>query len=128
MADPELPPLILVTDDEPGMLTLLEEALSSRGYRVVTATNGREGLERIAAERPNLILLDMFMPTMDGWTFAKAIHERYGRTIPIVVITAAQDSRLRADEIGADGDLGKPFELEQLYDIVKDTIPDEPPR
>lgn len=116
------PPLVLIVDDDPDMLELQEEALESRGYRVATARDGEEALRRVAEQEPHVVLLDMRMPVMDGWTFARAFRERYGRRIPIVVVTAAEDSRLRADEIGADADLGKPFELEQLYSVVEDTV------
>ena len=115
-------PLILVADDDPELVNVLVEALTHKGYRVATASNGREALERVEQERPQLVLLDMTMPVMDGWTFARALHERYGRGIPIVVITAVEDSQLRADELGAEGELGKPFTLEQLYDVVEDLM------
>jgi CheY-like chemotaxis protein len=117
--------LVLVVDDDPELLGLIGEALEYRGYRVAGAKNGREALERVEGERPQLILLDMNMPVMDGWTFARALRERHGRGIPVVVITAAKDSKLRADEIGAEGELGKPFDLEQLYDVVEDTVLEE---
>jgi CheY-like chemotaxis protein len=113
---------ILVADDDPDMVSILAEALSFKGYRVVTATNGKEGLERIESERPRLILLDMKMPVMDGWAFAKAFHERYGRSIPIVVMTAVEDSELRAAELGAEAELGKPFNMQQLYDVLEDML------
>lgn len=114
---------ILVADDDPEMVSILVEALSHKGYRVATARNGREALARVEDERPQLILLDMKMPIMDGWTFARVLHERYGRSIPIVVITAVEDSTLRADELGAEGELGKPFSLQHLYDVVEDILP-----
>jgi CheY-like chemotaxis protein len=117
-------PLVLVVEDDPDVLDLEEEALVRRGYRVARARHGEEALQRIAESEPQLILLDMRMPVMDGWAFARAFRERYGRRIPIVVVTAAEDSRLRADEVGADADLGKPFELEQLYEVVADTLGD----
>jgi CheY-like chemotaxis protein len=115
-------PLVLIVDDDLELPVVMAEALANRGYRVVTARNGQEGLERVAEEQPQLIFLDMRMPVMDGWTFAKILRDRYGRRIPIVVTTAAEDSMLRADEIGAEGDLGKPFALEELYEIVDDAI------
>lgn len=116
------PPLILIVDDDPDILDVEAEALSRRGYRVAKATNGEEALNMIAEAEPQLILLDMRMPVMDGWAFTRALRDRYGRRIPIVVVTAADDSSLRAAEIGADADLGKPFELEQLYEVVSDTL------
>lgn len=114
--------LVLVVDDDPDILDLMAEALLDAGYPVAKAKHGAEALERINEEEPQLILLDMRMPVMDGWTFAKVFRERYGRRIPIVVVTAAEDSRLRAAEIGADGHLGKPFDLEQLYEVVTSTL------
>lgn len=115
-------PLVLIVDDDPDMLAVEEDALLAHGYRVAKAGNGEEALKRVAEAMPQLILLDMRMPVMDGWKCARAIRERYGRRIPIVVVTAAEDSKLRADEIGAEGELGKPFELDTLYAVVGDVL------
>jgi CheY-like chemotaxis protein len=115
-------PLILVVDDDLDMQALVVEALRARGYRVDRADNGIEALDRVAERIPQLILLDMRMPLMDGWGVARALHSKYGRTIPIVVVTAAEDSKLRAAEIGANADLGKPFDLARLYQVVEDTV------
>jgi urea transport system substrate-binding protein len=115
-------PLILVADDDPEMVNIIDEALSYKGYRVVTARNGKEALERVEQEKPQLILLDMKMPVMDGWAFTRVLRERHGRTIPVVVITAMEDSQLRADELGAEGELGKPFNMQQLFEVVEDML------
>jgi len=115
-------PLVLIVDDDPDMLDLVADALSSKGYRIAKAFNGEEALLRVSDEEPQLILLDMRMPIMDGWTFSRLFRERYGRRIPIVVVTAAEDSRLCAAEIGANADLGKPFELSRLFEVVADTV------
>src|SRR5262249_54957916 len=120
-------PLVLVIDDDPEMLEIVGEALVRRGYRVAKASHGREGLARVDEEAPRLVLLDMRMPVMDGWTFAKILRERYGRRIPIVVVTAAGESKLRADEVGAEGHLGRPFAIDELYEIVDDTLAGEAP-
>lgn len=114
-------PMILVIDDSEDLLGAVKTALRRRGYQVVTAENGEVALKRIAERSPQLILLDMRMPIMDGWEFARRFREKYGRSVPIVVMTAAEDSKLRADEVGADSYLGKPFELSDLYEIVEDT-------
>lgn len=114
--------LVLIVDDDPDLLELEGEALATAGYRVAKAHDGADALQRIAEERPQLILLDMRMPVMDGWAFARALREQYGRGIPIVVVTAAEDSKLRADEIGAEAHLGKPFDLAALYETVADTL------
>jgi CheY-like chemotaxis protein len=113
---------VLVVDDDPLMLDLVGGALADEGYRVSTASNGELALEQVEKEKPELVLLDMTMPVMDGWTFAKRLRDRHGRSIPIIVITAAQDSQLRADEVGAEGELGKPFEMQRLYEVVEDTL------
>ncbi len=115
-------PLILVADDDPEMVSIIDEALTYKGYRVVTAKNGKEALERVERDAPQLVLLDMKMPVMDGWAFTKALREQHGRTIPIVVITAMEDSQLRADELGAEGELGKPFNMQQLFEVVEDML------
>ena len=119
--------LILVADDDPDLLEVISAALTYRGYRVATARHGKEALERVEEELPQLVLLDMTMPVMDGWTFARALRERHGRSIPIVVITAAEDSQLRAEEVGAEAELGKPFDLQQLQDVVEDALVDVAP-
>jgi CheY-like chemotaxis protein len=115
-------PLVLIVDDDPDLLALEAQALAAKDYRTATAHDGEEALQLIEKEEPQLVLLDMRMPRMDGWAFARILRDRYGRRIPIVVVTAAEDSKLRADEIGADADLGKPFELERLYEVVADTL------
>ncbi len=118
----DLAPLVLVVDDDDDVSEFVADALSNRGYRTQHARNGLEALQRIAETEPQLILLDMRMPVMDGWTFAATLREQYGRRIPLVVVTAAEDSKLRADDVGANADLGKPFDLARLYEVVEDTI------
>lgn len=108
------PGTVLVVEDDRDLLALMEMILSDAGYRVRTAVEGRAALDRIAEEMPALILLDMRMPGMNGWDFARAFRARHGRAAPIVVVTAAEDARARADEIEADGWLAKPFDLEEI--------------
>lgn len=109
---------VLVVEDDPDMRQLVEEILTDEGYRVHTAGDGQAALDEVARELPAMILLDMRMPRMNGWEFARAFRERYGRRAPIVVLTAAADARARAAEIEADGYLGKPFELTDLVRTV----------
>jgi CheY-like chemotaxis protein len=112
--------LILVVDDDPGIVGFLELALADEGYQVRAAVNGRDGLTRIAEGRPDLILLDMNMPGMDGWQFCAELRQRGPElsSIPIVVMTAARDASLRSREVGAQGFLGKPFDLDQLFRTI----------
>ena len=109
---------ILVVDDDPSILTTVCEILDLEGYPVETAANGAEALRAVERSRPSLVLLDMRMPVLDGWGFARALKER-GLELPILVMTAAQNARRWAEEIGADGHLAKPFELPDLLDAVE---------
>lgn len=110
---------ILVIEDDPDMRGLLVLMLEEQGHRVRAAANGRAGLEAVHEERPDVILLDMKMPVMDGWEFARRYRVECGDPSPIVVMTAAEDPRKPAEEIGAAGWLGKPVELDVLFDTVK---------
>ena len=105
---------ILVVEDDPDLLALVEMILADAGYRVMTAPDGRAALARVAAEMPALIFLDMRMPGMNGWEFAREFRARHGRAAPIVVATAAENARARAEEIGAEGWLAKPFDLDDV--------------
>ena len=114
----EQPSSVLVIEDDPDMRTLLVLMLEDRGHRVLAASDGREGLDVLRHESPDLILLDMKMPVMDGWEFARRYRATSPAPSPIVVMTAAEDPRQRAEEVGAAGWLGKPVELDLLYDTV----------
>jgi CheY-like chemotaxis protein len=108
---------ILVIDDDLAILETVATALRDEGYDVETAIHGAEGLAQIERRRPALVLLDMRMPVMDGWTFAHTLRDR-GIDVPIIVMTATQDTRRWASEIGATEHLAKPFELLDLLDVV----------
>lgn len=108
---------VLVVDDDPSILELIDDILSGEGYHVAAARNGAEALDRLDAEAPCVVLLDMRMPVLDGWGFVRAARER-GRRFPIVVITAAENARGWAQEVGAEGYLAKPFHLSDLLSSV----------
>lgn len=114
---PPSSPSILVVDDDPAILDTVSDILTFEGYPVETAANGAEALRAIEHARPRLVLLDMRMPVLDGWGFARTLRER-GIRLPIVVMTAAQDARRWAQEIGADGYIAKPFDLIDLLNAV----------
>jgi len=109
---------VLVVDDELAIRDVVSDALQLEGYPVATAANGFEALEILEHERPKVILLDMRMPLLDGWGFARELKLR-GIQVPIVVLTAAQNARRWADEIGAASYLAKPFDLNDLLAIVE---------
>jgi CheY-like chemotaxis protein len=113
---------ILVVDDDQDLLDLLAFVLSSEGYDVMTASDGREALDIVEDKMPNLILLDMKMPVMDGWKFAAAFHARYDEITPIVVVTAAENAEKRAGEIGASGWISKPFDVGSLVRVVRQQL------
>jgi CheY-like chemotaxis protein len=107
---------VLVVDDDASIRELLSTALEEDGYEVVPAVNGQDALAVCERWRPDVIVLDLMMPVMDGWTFAKRLRER--DEIPIVVLSAATDLARHAKTIGAAAVVGKPFDLDQLLPKV----------
>ncbi len=109
---------VLIVEDDPDLLDMMEIVLDSADYSVRKALNGKEALDATRHEMPGLILLDMKMPVMDGWEFAARFRNEFDGAAPIVVVTAAADARMRAEEIGAQGYLAKPFEIDDLIQCV----------
>jgi CheY-like chemotaxis protein len=111
--------LILLVEDDDDLREVEVGILERAGFRVVSAREGREALDLIAQEMPRVIFLDMRMPGMDGWAFAREFRARHDHHAPIVVTTAASNARTRAEEIAADGVLGKPFEAREFIDLAQ---------
>jgi two-component system, chemotaxis family, chemotaxis protein CheY len=109
---------VLIVDDDDGIRESIDMTLSDEGYEVLTASHGADALTLVDHHSPSLILLDMRMPVMDGWQFARAYRQMPGPHAPIVVFTAALEAAGRAAEIHADGVLPKPFSLSELLEIV----------
>lgn len=108
---------ILVVDDEPLNVELLRRLMTRRGYEVMTADNGARALERVAERRPELVLLDVQMPELDGFEVCRRIKgDADTRFIPVVLITAlsASEDRVRGIEAGADDFVSKPFVIAEL--------------
>jgi class 3 adenylate cyclase/CheY-like chemotaxis protein len=118
------PPRILAVDDTPHNIKLLEAVLVPRGYEVIAATNGREALERVATERPDLVLLDVVMPGMDGHEVCRRLREDAStRLLPVVMITASgEQEKINAIEAGADDFVLKPFNKAELLARVKSLL------
>jgi CheY-like chemotaxis protein len=114
----ERPKSVLIVEDDVDLSSLLAMLLEQRGYSIETAGNGHEALQVLEGGIPDLILLDMKMPVMNGWEFAHEFNERHDHAAPIVVVTAAADAEHRAKEIGADGWVGKPFDMGRLLSAV----------
>ena len=113
---------ILVIDDDPALLRLVEYNLTQSGYGILTAKNGRQGLQHLFDHKPALIVLDVSMPEMDGWTTCTRIREV--SDIPIIMLTAqAQDEDIvRGLDLGADDYLVKPFEVSVLLARIRANI------
>lgn len=109
---------VLVIDDDASIRRVIAYALSDEGYHVDQASDGQEALDLIARRHPNVILLDMKMPGLDGWAFVQLYRQRYERRAPIIVLTAAQDAAKRSAEVKADGYVPKPFDLDLLIERV----------
>src|SRR5689334_5627727 len=113
---------VLVVDDDRDIVELIAFLLGTIGCRVTMAMNGRQALDVVASKMPDLILLDLKMPIMDGPTFAAELRRRYPSPPPIVVVTAADDARKRAAEIAAAAWIAKPFEPAVLLRAVADHL------
>lgn len=120
---------ILAVDDDPDILDALTMILESQGYQVVTARNGLEGLARIEAEKPDLMILDLLMPKMDGFALCKELQEprwaKY-RNMPILVLTSVREEAARrryeletGHELEVDDYIEKPFPPDILLERVK---------
>ncbi len=105
---------VLIIDDDPGLLTLLRMGLEREGYEVITALGGQEGLRQAYENRPDVILLDILMPGMDGWEVCQRL--RYICDTPILILTAVdeRDGVIRGLSIGADDYVMKPCTFEEL--------------
>lgn len=110
---------ILIVDDDSGIRDTLADCLECEGYDVAGARNGAEGLEHLAARRPDLILLDLLMPVMNGHQFlARLRADAATRDIPVLLMTGAS-GRTAQPLPPADAVLPKPFELDELLELVK---------
>jgi two-component system response regulator MprA len=111
---------VLVVDDEPALRDALESSLAFEGYEVTTASDGLEALDSIAANAPDLVLLDIMMPRLDGLTTVRRLRAR-GDSVPVLMLTArdAVGDRVTGLDVGADDYLAKPFELDELLARVR---------
>ena len=111
---------ILIIEDERAMRTALEDCLAAAGYRVLSAADGESGLKRALEETPDLLVLDVMMPRLDGFALAAELR-RLGRTVPILMLTAKGQvgDRVRGLDAGADDYLVKPFSTDELLARVR---------
>jgi len=110
---------ILIVDDEPRYLRLMEANLVTDGYHVIKATNGQEAVDIVASQQPDLVLMDIMMPVLDGFSATERIREF--SSVPIIVVTARgeENARVRGLDLGADDYIVKPFSATELLARVR---------
>ncbi|MFH1958651.1 MAG: response regulator [bacterium] len=115
-------PKILIVDDDFNILELLEVNLKARGYEIIIASDGSKALEKVSAENPDLIILDVMMPGMDGWEVCKIIRDHHGlKDMKVLFLTGKDKNMDKLIGIGvfkADKYITKPFDLDFLIDEV----------
>ena len=116
---------ILVVDDEPNIVQTLQDRLEMNEYEVVTAGNGREGLEKFEQEQPDVILLDVIMPIMDGHEMLEMLRKRpRGQDVSVIMLTARSQTQdiARANACGIDDYIVKPFDLSELLEKIESIV------
>jgi CheY-like chemotaxis protein len=109
---------ILVADDDRDLAEVIVAVLEDEGYTCRHACDGQQALDMVALARPALVLLDMEMPVMSGLECAQKLRALYGRTVPIIIASAAPRALARSGQLEIDGMLRKPFDIDQLRMMV----------
>ncbi len=113
---------ILVVDDEPNIVQTLQDRLEINGYEVLTAGNGKEGLKKALRKKPDVILLDVIMPIMDGHEMLEELRKQSGGNFSSVIMLTVRNQPqdiARANACGVDDYLDKPFDLSELLEKIK---------
>ena len=116
---------ILIVDDEPFNVDVLQQELDELEYHIITASNGKEALEQIKKHQPDLILLDLMMPVLDGFAVLSEIKgDNSLRDIPVIIVSAADDSKsiVKGIKQGADDYITKPIDADHLKKKVKEHL------
>jgi excisionase family DNA binding protein len=119
-------PLVLIVDDDPGLRSLVRASLELEGYSVREAGSAEEGLAVLEEKLPDLILLDVMMPQVDGWEMLQRVQEQHGAgAIPVLMFSGKVDEQAAAEAAsrGARGFIGKPFDPQQLIESAKAMLP-----
>jgi DNA-binding response OmpR family regulator len=117
-----LPPRILAVDDERELLSMLEDYLGSRGFRVMTATNAQDARSILGSTKIELVLLDITMPGEDGLSLARHLREHQGPPVILVTALGTVLDRIVGLEVGADDYVTKPFEMRELLARIKNVL------
>ncbi len=110
---------VLLVDDDESIREFISQALADEGYEVTTATQGAAALDLLDERQPNLILLDLRMPVLDGWGFLEAYRGKPGPHAPVVALTASHDKATSRLPPGVSALIAKPFDLYELLDLVE---------
>jgi len=114
---------ILVADDEQEIRNLLDHFLKGQGYEVILASDGNEALKLASEKNPQVIILDIKMPGLDGLEVCKRLKEKeQTKLIPVIVITGFEDNKMEALNIGADDFVNKPFDMAEISSRVKSAL------
>jgi excisionase family DNA binding protein len=118
-------PVVLIVDDDAKLREYVRVNLEAEGYAVREAASARAGLEALEREPPDLILLDVMMPRVDGWEMLKRVQERHGvGSIPVIMFSGkAEEGAAEAADRGAHGFIGKPFDPRALIESTKQLLP-----
>jgi excisionase family DNA binding protein len=117
-------PVVLIVDDDEGLREYVRTRLEAEGYAVREAGSAEEGLQVLEEATPDLVLLDVMMPEVDGWEMLRRVHERHGvGTIPVVMFSGKVEAADEAASRGAHGFIGKPFDPQELVDQTKQLLP-----
>ena len=119
-------PRVLIVDDDPEIVQAVSIRLGAAGYEVITAPDGEQGLEQALETRPDMIVMDILMPTMDGLTALARIHAHSAtRSTPVVVLSACSSARNHALELGARYFLDKPYNAKTLLAAIESSMAEE---
>ncbi|HTL33868.1 MAG TPA: response regulator, partial [Kofleriaceae bacterium] len=116
---------VLVVDDDPHILRMLTDVLAKKGFAVDTAKDGEEAYERALAKAPDLLVTDVMMPKLDGWSLVRKLRlEPKLATLPVIFLTAlgGDDDRIKAFSLGADDYVNKPFKLNDVVARVEKVL------
>ena len=118
--------VILIVEDDPKSLTLTRDLLQLSGFKTIEAIDGKQGIELAKSKKPDLILMDIMMPNMDGYTACNTIKkDKETEEIPVVMLTAMafELNKEFAQRLGADGYITKPFTREELLEVINQFLP-----
>ena len=120
----ETGPIVLIVDDDARLREFIRVNLEMEGYTVREAASAEEGMSQIAEKAPDLVLLDVMMPGVDGWQMLQRMQEQYGQ-VPVIMFSGKVDEQSAADAAarGARGFIGKPFDPQQLIERAKQLVP-----